>query len=76
MKAARLHAFHEKLQLEDVPEPELTGPNDVVVKFGANHTVVAEGGQVAAVWTSPMAREPTSSSTSWARLAPSNGGWR
>ncbi len=35
MKAARLHAFHEKLQLEDVPEPELTGPNDVIVKIGA-----------------------------------------
>jgi NAD+-dependent secondary alcohol dehydrogenase Adh1 len=35
MKAARLHAYHEALKLEDIGEPKATGPLDVVVKIGA-----------------------------------------
>ena len=35
MKAAMLHAYHEHLVVEDVPDPELTSPNDVVVRIGA-----------------------------------------
>jgi NAD+-dependent secondary alcohol dehydrogenase Adh1 len=35
MKAAMLHAYHEDLVVEDVPDPELTSPNDVVVRIGA-----------------------------------------
>jgi NAD+-dependent secondary alcohol dehydrogenase Adh1 len=35
MKAARLHEFHEPLVIEDVPDPEVTGPFDVIVKVGA-----------------------------------------
>ncbi|TDP94816.1 NAD(P)-dependent alcohol dehydrogenase [Labedaea rhizosphaerae] len=34
MKAVRLHAYHEKPVIEEVPEPEATGPFDVVVKIG------------------------------------------
>jgi NAD+-dependent secondary alcohol dehydrogenase Adh1 len=34
MKAARLHAYREPLTVDDVPEPELTGPNDVIVRVG------------------------------------------
>jgi NAD+-dependent secondary alcohol dehydrogenase Adh1 len=34
MKAVRLHAYGEPLRLEDVPEPEVTGPHDVVVRVG------------------------------------------
>jgi NAD+-dependent secondary alcohol dehydrogenase Adh1 len=34
MKAARLHAYHEPLRLESVPEPEITGPLDVIVRLG------------------------------------------
>lgn len=34
MRAARLHAYGESLRLEDVPEPEITGPFDVIVRIG------------------------------------------
>jgi NAD+-dependent secondary alcohol dehydrogenase Adh1 len=35
MKAARLHAYHDRLKVEDVPDPEITAPFDVIVKVGA-----------------------------------------
>ncbi|HVD27224.1 MAG TPA: NAD(P)-dependent alcohol dehydrogenase [Mycobacteriales bacterium] len=35
MKAARLHEFHRPLVLEDVPDPEASGPFDVIVRIGA-----------------------------------------
>jgi NAD+-dependent secondary alcohol dehydrogenase Adh1 len=35
MKAARLHAYHEALKLDEVCEPKIVGPLDVVVRIGA-----------------------------------------
>jgi NAD+-dependent secondary alcohol dehydrogenase Adh1 len=35
MKAARLHKYHENLQLDEVEEPRVTGPHDVIVRIGA-----------------------------------------
>jgi NAD+-dependent secondary alcohol dehydrogenase Adh1 len=35
MKAARLHEYHQPLQLDQVDEPKATGPFDVVVRIGA-----------------------------------------
>jgi NAD+-dependent secondary alcohol dehydrogenase Adh1 len=35
MRAARLHAYHEALKLDEVDEPKVSGPLDVVVKIGA-----------------------------------------
>jgi NAD+-dependent secondary alcohol dehydrogenase Adh1 len=35
MKAARLHAYHEPLKVENVDEPKALGPLDVVVRMGA-----------------------------------------
>jgi NAD+-dependent secondary alcohol dehydrogenase Adh1 len=35
MKAARLHAYREPLKIDDVDEPKLTGPLDVIVRIGA-----------------------------------------
>jgi NAD+-dependent secondary alcohol dehydrogenase Adh1 len=35
MKAARLHAYHEPLKVENVDEPKVLGPFDVVVRIGA-----------------------------------------
>ena len=35
MKAARLHDFHAPLKVEDVPDPTVTAPFDVIVKVGA-----------------------------------------
>jgi NAD+-dependent secondary alcohol dehydrogenase Adh1 len=35
MKAARLHAYHEPLELESIAEPTADGPLDVIVRIGA-----------------------------------------
>src|SRR6266540_4824617 len=35
MKAARLHAYHEPLALDEVDEPRAVGPLDVIVRIGA-----------------------------------------
>jgi len=35
MKAARLHAYHDALKLEEIDEPKAIGPHDVIVKIGA-----------------------------------------
>src|SRR3954466_14937510 len=35
MKAARLHAYHEALKLEETDEPKAVEPFDVIVKIGA-----------------------------------------
>jgi NAD+-dependent secondary alcohol dehydrogenase Adh1 len=34
VKAVRLHKFHSQPVIDDVPEPEITGPLDVIVKIG------------------------------------------
>jgi NAD+-dependent secondary alcohol dehydrogenase Adh1 len=34
MKAVRLHKYHERPAVEHVPEPQVTGPHDVIVKVG------------------------------------------
>jgi NAD+-dependent secondary alcohol dehydrogenase Adh1 len=34
VKAVRLHKFHSAPVVDDVPEPEITGPFDVIVKIG------------------------------------------
>ena len=35
MKAARLHAYHDALKLDQIDEPTVAGPLDVIVKIGA-----------------------------------------
>jgi NAD+-dependent secondary alcohol dehydrogenase Adh1 len=35
MNAARLHAYHEALKLEEIDEPTIDGPLDVIVRIGA-----------------------------------------
>jgi NAD+-dependent secondary alcohol dehydrogenase Adh1 len=35
MKAARLHAYHEPLKLDQIDEPAIAGPLDVIVRIGA-----------------------------------------
>ena len=34
MKAVRIHKFHEMPVIDEVPEPKITGPLDVIVKIG------------------------------------------
>src|SRR4030095_11745191 len=35
MKAVRLHRYHERPSVDEVPEPKVTGPLDVLVRIGA-----------------------------------------
>jgi NAD+-dependent secondary alcohol dehydrogenase Adh1 len=35
MKAARFHAYHDALKLDEVDEPKISGPLDVIVRIGA-----------------------------------------
>ena len=35
MIAARLHKYHEALKVEEIDEPKISGPFDVIVKIGA-----------------------------------------
>lgn len=34
MKAARLHGYHQRLEVEELAEPAITGPFDVIVRIG------------------------------------------
>jgi len=34
MNVARLHAYQEQLKVEEIDEPKITGPHDVIVKIG------------------------------------------
>jgi NAD+-dependent secondary alcohol dehydrogenase Adh1 len=34
VKAVRVHAYHEDPKIDDIPEPKLQGPLDVIVKIG------------------------------------------
>lgn len=34
MRAVRVHAYHEDPKIDDIPEPKLQGPLDVIVKVG------------------------------------------
>src|SRR5688500_5214280 len=34
MRAVRLHSYHQDPSIDEIPEPEVTGPLDVVVKIG------------------------------------------
>jgi len=35
VKAARLHSFNEDLEIDEVDEPKISGPQDVIVRIGA-----------------------------------------
>lgn len=34
MRAARLHQYHQPLKVEEIAEPEISGPFDVIVRLG------------------------------------------
>jgi NAD+-dependent secondary alcohol dehydrogenase Adh1 len=36
MKAVRLHAYDEHPRIDDVPEPKVEGPFDVIVRIGTH----------------------------------------
>lgn len=35
MRAVRVVGYHQNLRMDDVPEPKIQGPLDVIVKIGA-----------------------------------------
>ncbi len=34
MRAVRLHRYHQDPSIDEIPEPQITGPLDVVVRIG------------------------------------------
>ena len=36
MKAVRLHAFNQSPQIDEVPDPKITSPLDVIVKVSGD----------------------------------------
>jgi len=34
MKAVRLHGYHQQPVIDDVPDPQIRGPLDVIVRIG------------------------------------------
>src|SRR5205814_1251361 len=49
MKAIRVHSYGQPPRLDDVPEPQPTGPEDVIVRIGGAGLCGAEPAQVAAL---------------------------
>jgi NAD+-dependent secondary alcohol dehydrogenase Adh1 len=51
MKAARLHSYEEgKLRLDEVPEPEIQGPHDIVVRIGGAGVCRTDLHVIESVW--------------------------
>jgi NAD+-dependent secondary alcohol dehydrogenase Adh1 len=69
MKAVRLHAYHQLPVVEDVPEPTVQGPFDVLVKVGGAGVCRTDLHIVEGQWAAAMA--PTLPYT----LGHENAGW-
>ncbi|WP_029421491.1 NAD(P)-dependent alcohol dehydrogenase [Alicyclobacillus macrosporangiidus] len=54
MKAWRLHAYHSPLRFEDVPEPQITEPTDVIVKIGGAGVCRTDLHLVEGVWAETL----------------------
>ena len=52
MKAVRLHSYHEAPRLDDVPEPRITGPHDVIVRV-AGAGLCRTDGHIRDGWFAP-----------------------
>ncbi|MEV0716689.1 alcohol dehydrogenase catalytic domain-containing protein, partial [Asanoa sp. NPDC050611] len=55
MKAVRLHAYHQQPAVEDVPEPTVKGPFDVVVRIGGAGVCRTDLHIVEGQWAAAMA---------------------
>lgn len=54
MKAARLVAYNQPLRLEQVPDPEITDPNDVIVKIGGAGVCHTDLHLIQGVWAETL----------------------
>ena len=69
MKAVRLHGYHQQPVVEDVPEPSVKGPLDVVVKIGGAGVCRTDLHIIEGQWAEAMA--PTLPYT----IGHENAGW-
>src|ERR1700749_204677 len=54
MKAGRLHAFNQSPQIDDVPEPKITHPLDVIVKIGGAGVCRTDPPMIRGQWDAAM----------------------
>ena len=54
MKAARLVEYNRPLRLDEVPEPEITGPHDVIVKIGGAGVCHTDLHLIQGVWAETL----------------------
>ena len=57
MKAVRLHAYHQQPVVEEVPEPTISGPLDVIVKIGGAGVCRTDLHILEGQWAQAMAPE-------------------
>jgi len=57
MKAVRVHAYHQKVVVEEVPEPTISGPLDVIVKVGGAGVCRTDLHILEGQWEAAMAPE-------------------
>ncbi len=69
MKAVRIHGYHQQPVVDEVPEPTLTGPFDVIVKIGGAGVCRTDLHIIEGQWADAMA--PTLPYT----LGHENAGW-
>jgi NAD+-dependent secondary alcohol dehydrogenase Adh1 len=55
MRAVRLHGFHQEVVVEEVPEPTVSGPFDVIVKVGGAGVCRTDLHIIEGQWDSRMA---------------------
>ncbi|HZC39149.1 MAG TPA: NAD(P)-dependent alcohol dehydrogenase [Streptosporangiaceae bacterium] len=57
MKAVRLHGYHQQPVVEDVPEPVISGPLDVIVKIGGAGVCRTDLHIIEGQWAAAMSPE-------------------
>jgi NAD+-dependent secondary alcohol dehydrogenase Adh1 len=57
MKAVRVHAYHQQVVVEEVPEPTIKGPLDVIVKIGGAGVCRTDLHILEGQWAEAMAPE-------------------
>ncbi|MFC4766746.1 NAD(P)-dependent alcohol dehydrogenase [Effusibacillus consociatus] len=57
MKAARLHKYNEPLRIEQVPDPVITDPSDVIVKIGGAGVCHTDLHLIEGVWAETLGTE-------------------
>ncbi len=70
MRAGRVHAYHEPITVDEVSIPEITGPNDVIIKIGGAGVCRTDLHIVESIWKDAV-NNPTLPYT----IGHENAGW-